>query len=130
MADPASGESAAGGGGDSCESCEEATVRHTMEAPASGESAAGGGGDTCESCEEAAVRHTCADCGVKACSECMTGDVCGTCQRQFCGDCGADFLCLHPSGNKIACWDCIWEGLILLEAKNAEKEAASAHTVT
>ena len=57
------------------------------------------------------------DCGVKSCSECLTGDVCGTCERQFCGDCGADFLCLHPSGKRIACWDCIWEGLDLLEAK-------------
>ena len=93
----------------------------------------GGGGGACESCEKADARHTCADCGVKACAECMTGDVCGTCERQFCGDCGADFLCLHPSGNKIACWDCIWEGLILLEAKNAGEKAAAkpaARTVT
>ena len=78
----------------------------------------------CDLCEKAPVRYTCAgeDCGVKSCSECLTGDVCGTCKRQFCGDCGADFLSLHPSGQKIACWDCIWEGLILLEAKRDEKK--------
>ena len=103
-----------------------ACVCHTKKASAPA-SAGGGvacGSICCDSCEKAPARFTCAgeDCGVKSCSECLTGDVCGTCERQFCGDCGADFLSTDPTGKKTACWDCIWEGLILLEAKRDEKK--------